>query len=214
MMMISFIFAYILLRRAKGNAIYFNFGMSTLFLGLWILSIVLLFFEIIKLGGIFFANISFLFGIWILHYFLVFTMKYPVPGGDDRLKINLLYLLTILVSVTIFLPGFYTTESILNFPFLYVEINSAGLSIFSIYFFLLALLSFKNLLSSYKRSDGIFKKHLKKIIIGTIVAVFANFILGITIYFFINFDTTPIGILFVFGVLTYIYLILFSKKPV
>lgn len=214
MMVISFIFAYILLRRAKGDKIYFNFGMSTLFLGLWILSIVLLFFEVIKLDGVFFTNLSFLFGIWILHYFLIFTMKYPVPGSNDRLKINLLYLLTILLSVSIFLPGVYAVESTLDFPFLHVEINPVGLSIFSLYFFILSLLSFINLFKKYFQSDGIFRVHLRKIIIGTLIAVFVNFIFGITIYFFVNFDTTPIGILFVFGVLMYIYSILFSKKPV
>src|SRR3990167_831519 len=82
----SFIFAYILLRRAKGNAIYFNFGMAVLFLALWISSIITYYIPALQDIAVLLGNISFIFGIWILHYFLIFTYKFPFSFRDDRAK--------------------------------------------------------------------------------------------------------------------------------
>lgn len=207
----SFVFAYIILRRGR-NPIYFNFGMAVLFLALWIVSILLLFFRILPLPITFFLNLSFLFGIWILHYFLIFTIKFPVASPGNRFKINLLYLFTFLVSVTCFIPNLYAIEGRLEFPFLYISIGPMGLSIYTIYFVILVSLAFKNLIRKYLQSDGIFKTQLKKIILGTATAIFFNLLFSITIYFFITFNTTPIGVLFIFTVLLYIYSILFSKN--
>lgn len=41
--LLAFSFAYILLKRSRGNKIYFNFGMSNLFLGLWAVDVLMLF---------------------------------------------------------------------------------------------------------------------------------------------------------------------------
>lgn len=206
--LISFIFACILLKRSKGNAIYFNFGMAVLFLGTWAAEIFLLFFK----GGILLANLSYLFGIWILHYFLLFTYLYPVASPKLRYKFIIFYFFTLLVSTSIFIPKLYTTKAVVDFPYLYFSANPVGVTIFSVYFAFLSVLAFKNLITKYLQSDGIFKKYLFKIILGTGIAIFFNFIFSINIYYFTEFDTTPIGMLFTFSALAYIYSILFSKK--
>ena len=209
----SFIFAFILLRRTKGNAIYFNFGMATLFLGLWITSIPLIFLKFTEPVNIFLTNTTFLFGIWILQYFLIFTIYFPTPHLKRKnIWVPLLYLLTLLISFSIFIPNLYTVRAVSDFPYLYVKFNAAGLTIYTLYFIALAAASFKNLIYKYRQSDGIFKIQLKKIILGTGIAVAANLALSITIYYFTEFDFSPIGALFTFAVLAYIYSILFGKR--
>jgi len=52
MALAMFFFAYVLLSRSKGNAIYFNFGMCILFLALWIMDSFLIFAKAIPSPGI------------------------------------------------------------------------------------------------------------------------------------------------------------------
>ncbi|OGY45805.1 MAG: hypothetical protein A2744_01580 [Candidatus Buchananbacteria bacterium RIFCSPHIGHO2_01_FULL_44_11] len=210
----SFVFAFILLRRAKGNGIYFNFGMATLFLALWQVALPLLFIDFSLPFNIFLVNVTWLFGIWIMHYFLIFTYNFPISTLYSHKQLGFLYLLTLFVSFTFFIPDLYTKGAYPNFPFLKLVVNPIGLTIYTVFFVSLAFFSFKNLIVNFLKSDGIFRIQLKKIIIGTGVAVIANLFLSITIYYFIDFDTAPLGTVFVFAVLLYIYSILFSKKYV
>ncbi|MDX9913988.1 MAG: hypothetical protein RBS77_05415 [Candidatus Moranbacteria bacterium] len=204
----AFISSFILLRRAKNNQIYFNFGLANLFLALWATDIILLF-SFPKFGMIF-GNLSWFLGIWILHYFLIFTYYFPTPL---KTKIyfdkTVLYFLTLLLSFSIFIPGFYTLDVHSVFPYIYFQVNTVGMLIFSGYFVLLAILAFKNLFFQYRRSDGIFKIQLKKIMSAVALAVLFNLIFSVNFYYFTKFDLTPIGILFTSGILFYIYLILF-----
>ena len=104
----SFIFAYILLfRRDWRNPIYFNFGMATLFLGLWILVTILTYIQNLFLSTYFLATLSFIFGLWILHYFAIFTYKYPYPFKKDSNIIFLLYIITSLFTLSFLIPNFY-----------------------------------------------------------------------------------------------------------
>ncbi len=208
----SFIFAYILLRRAKGNAIYFNFGMSALFLALWITVTFLAYFPIGVFTITFWILLSYFFGLGIMHFFLMFTYKYPVSKDISRANIFIIYTASILVALTLLVPDLYVLENKLDFPFMYEEDNPIGLTIFSIYFVILEAMSFVNLGKYYIKCFVIFKKNLKKIIIGTGVAVVANLIFSLFIYYFSNFQSTSIGVLFTFGVLLYIYSILFSRR--
>src|SRR3990167_5634654 len=73
-----FFFAFVLLRRSKGDAIYFNFGMCILFLALWILVTFLTFFEALPIPTIINVLLSFIAGLWVMHYFLLFTYKFPI----------------------------------------------------------------------------------------------------------------------------------------
>ncbi len=212
----SFIFAYILLRRAKGNAIYFNFGMAVLFLALWVANILLLFWSplVINILSLFLTNLSFAFGILILHYFLIFTFHFPVSTLKARSKEIILYLLTLIILISIFLPGLYTKSVIFDFPFYYVFFNPLGLVVYTAYFFVLSLLAFVNLYKKYLRFDGVIRVNLKKILVSTFLAILFNFFLSLMVYFFISFNTTPFGALFTSLVLFYIYSILFSKKAI
>ena len=134
--LISFIFACILLKRSKGNAIYFNFGMAVLFLGTWAAEIFLLFFK----GGILLANLSYLFGIWILHYFLLFTYLYPVASPKLRYKFIIFYFFTLLVSTSIFIPKLYTTKAVVDFlEYLEVEQNRSQKTIANYHHYLTRL---------------------------------------------------------------------------
>ena len=207
---VSFVLAFIILRR-RHNPIYFNFGISNLFLALWLTAISLM----IVSGSphnVSFVNLTFLFGILILHFFAIFTFRFPVKDSRDDKKIIIIYLLTAIMSVPILIPGFYTISAESDFPFLRVNIGRPWLTIFSVYFLALSIMSFRNLVKKYFTSDGIYKTQLFKIIIGTAVAVFANFIFSISIYHFTSFDTNLIGAPFTFAVIVYIYSILFSKK--
>lgn len=208
----AFVFAAILLSRSRGNPVYFNFGMSVLSLALWILVTFFSFFFIGPITLTFWLLSSYFFGLWIIYFFLMFTYKYPFSQDVKKLTIYILYTLSALVVLTIFVPNLYIFEDKLDFPFIYEKTNPIGLTIFSTYFIIFATLSFINLFKSYWRSDGIHKVQLKKIIIGTLVAVLANLIFSLFIYYFSTFESTPVGILFTFGVLIYIYSILFSKK--
>ena len=207
----SFIFAFILLGRSKSNAIYFNFGMATLFLALWISETFFAFFPIFPFTTKIWILTSFSCGLGIMHFFLMFTYNYPFSKAVSRYKIIILYIASILVASSPFVPKLYIQEISLDFPFIYERDNFIGLTIFSTYFVLLAALSFINLIKSYRESDGIFRINLKKIIVGTGIAVIANLIFSIFLYYFSTFEATPIGVLFTFGVILYIYSILFSK---
>ena len=209
----SFVFAYILLfRRDWRNPIYFNFGMATLSLGLWIFVTILTYIQNLFLSTYFLETLSFIFGLWILHYFAIFTYKYPYSLKKDSNIIILLYAVTSLFTLSFLIPDLYIFKSELRFPFLYNELNLIGFTLFIIYFSVLSILSFKNLIYKYLNSGGIHKIQLKKIIVGTVVGVIANLIFSLSIYYFAPYDFTIIGILFASGVLMYIYSIMFSKK--
>ncbi|OGY43701.1 MAG: hypothetical protein A2731_03730 [Candidatus Buchananbacteria bacterium RIFCSPHIGHO2_01_FULL_39_8] len=210
----SFIFAFILLRRAKGNPIYFNFGMAVLFMALWMLVTLLDFFRFTLFTSTFHALLSFAVSIWVLHFFLLFTYNFPAPKLINEFKILFFYLATFVISLSAFLPGLYVTSGSVEFPFRYREINPLGLSIFTIYFTILAIIAFFNLFQSYERSDGLHKTQLKKIMAGTAIAIVANLIVSLINYYYTSFDLTSVGIFSTFTVLVYIYSILFSKKVV
>jgi len=207
----SFFFAVVLLRRGK-NPIYFNFGMAVLSLALWSVAEELLFFNPFSYFFVVLDQLTFLFGIWIVHYFLIFTMNFPIPTSKKLRQQVLLYIVTSIISFSFFLPGWYTQNVYANFPFVYIYDNPLGLTIYAFYFFVLGLLSFKNLIFRYIQSDGILRIQLKRIIIGTALVLLINFFSSITIYYFSAFSTAPIGVFFTSMTLIYIYSILFTKK--
>ncbi len=211
MMIISFVFAYILLRRQKGNPIYFNFGMSDLFLGLWMLVTLADFFRLTPLSTNFHARLGFIMGVWILHYFLIFTFYFPFKRAINKFVIPLLYIGTVVISIITLLPSFIASASV-DFPFRYREVNPVSLSIYIFYFFVLALFSLVNLFRSFESGDGIHKVNAKKVLAGTSIAIGANLILSLINFYYTSFDLTSLGMLFTFTVLIYIYSILFSKK--
>lgn len=209
--LVSFGFAALLLSR-KRNPVNFNFGMAVLFLAFWLTNIVINSFGLLPKFSSLIENLSFALGIGILHYFLIFTLSFPLPASNRSLKIRILYLFTALMMLICFIPGLYVVSSASVPPFMYANVNPFGLTLFSLYFVLLSILSFTNLVYNYKNSDGIFRLQLKKIIMGTIIAIIVNLFFSNLILFWANFDTSPIGALFTFTVLIYIYSILFSKK--
>ena len=85
---VSLVFAVVLLGRSKGNPIYFNFGMSTLFLGLWMVATLLDFFRLTPFSSDVHARLGFLLGIWILHYFLLFSIFFPFRLISDNRRIK------------------------------------------------------------------------------------------------------------------------------
>ena len=174
----AFVFAFILLKRGR-NPIYFNFGMAILFLALWMLITLLDFFRFTPLSSTFHLLLEFAAGIWILHYFLIFTYNFPIVRPDNKLKILFFYITTTVVFVTIFIPNLYVTSSFIDFPFRYSEVNATGLSIFIIYFIILAIVAFVNLFQNYERSDGLHRTQLKKIMAGTAIAIVANIIFSL-----------------------------------
>jgi len=207
----SLFFAIVLLSRSR-DSITFNFGMMVLSVFFWIVSILLLFFPLIpQASSTLFLNLSFLFGALVAHFFYIFTVKFPFTKNKNT-KILLLNFFTLILSVSIFWPGLYGREVILDFPFLHVDINPLGLGIFTTYFVLVGVFAFKNLLVKFFSTDGIHKIQLKKIIAGTFITFIVNAVVSIFIYFFIDIDLTPIGILFTFSILMYIYSIIFQKK--
>jgi len=208
---ISFVFASLILSRRK-NPIYFNFGMAVLFLAFWLTGIVVNSFGLLPWFSALIENLTFALGAGILHYFLIFTLSFPLPSPNRSLKIGILYFFTALIVLSCFIPGLYVVSSVSVPPFVYFDANPLGLTLFSIYFVLLSVLSFTNLIYSYKNSDGIFRSQLKKIILGTIVAIIVNLFFSIMVFFWSRFETSPIGAFFTFTVLIYIYSILFSKK--
>ncbi|MBN1779035.1 MAG: hypothetical protein JW816_02345 [Candidatus Buchananbacteria bacterium] len=185
--------------------------MSALFLGLWLSASEIMYLDLNFLPRIFIVDLTFLFGIWILHYFYIFTYYFPFQRVEIRWQEKFIYFLTILISVSIFIPSLYARSADLDFPFLFVNINKIGLSIFVAYFVLLIVLSLKNLLSKYFISDGIHKINLKKVIVGTTLALIVNLFFSMSIYFFTEFDTNVVGAFFTLGVIIYIYLILFPR---
>lgn len=209
--LISLFFAIVLLARNR-DSITLNFGMMVLSVFFWIVSILLLFFILVpQISSVFLLNLSFFFGALIAHFFYIFTLKFPF-SKNENIKIILFYILTVAVSISIFLPGLYGRKTSLDFPFLHIDINPVGLTIFTSYFLLVGIFAFKNLLVKFFSADGIHKIQLKKIIIGTFITFIVNAVISISIYFFIDVDLTPIGILFTFSILMYIYSIIFQKK--
>jgi len=181
-------------------------------LAFWLTGIVVNSFGLLPGFSSFIENLTFALGVGILHYFLIFTLSFPLPVSNRLLKIRILYFFTALIILSCFVPGLYAVSSASVPPFMYANINPFGLTLFNIYLALLFILSFINLIFSCKNSDGIFRLQLKKIILGTIIAFIVNIFFSSLILFWARFDTSPIGALFTFTVLIYIYSILFSKK--
>ncbi len=213
MMFVSFFFVGVLLKRAKGNPIYFNFGMSDLFLGLWMLVTLLDYFRLTPFASLFHARLGFLAGIWILHYFFIFTFYFPFPKKLNKYFIPLLYSITIIVSIVTMMPFSIISASV-DFPFRTRVVDSVYLTLYIIYFGLLMSMSLHNLFKSFELSDGIAKIQTRKVLIGTSLALLANLIFSLINFYYTSFDLTPIGMFFTFGVLIYIYSILFSKSPI
>lgn len=209
-----FFFAYVLLCRSRGNAIYFNFGLCILFLGWWSLITFLTFFENTVIPTVTFALLSYVAGLWVMHYFLFFTYRFPVQLRVNRLRDSLLYIFSLVLTLSFFIPKMYVLEARVDFPFLLEKSNYIGLSIFTAYLTFLAFLAFKNLIQRYFKSDGIHKIYLKKITIGTLTAVVITMFFSLVVLYFGDFDFTYIGVLSTFTVLVYIYSILFSKKMI
>lgn len=209
--LVSLFFAIVLLFRSH-DSITFNFGMTILSLFFWVVSILLLFFRITpQVPPVLFLNFSFIFGAFIAHFFYIFTLKFPFTKNESKRKITLIYIFTIVISVLIFLPDLFSRDAVLDFPFLYVDMNPIGLVIFTTYFGIVGFFAFKNLIVKYFFTDGIHKIQLQRIIIGTFITFIVNIIFSMSIYFFIDVDLTPIGILFTFSIFMYIYSIIFNK---
>ncbi|HLC69647.1 MAG TPA: hypothetical protein VJH75_01220 [Patescibacteria group bacterium] len=208
----SFFFAFILLRRSKGDAIYFNFGMAVLMLGVWMFVTLSDYFGLTPFSSSLHARLGFLLGLWALHYFLIFTYYFPLQKMVTKSVTPFFYIGTIAISVLALWPGLITSASV-DFPFRYREINPLGLTIYTVYFSFLAIIAFTNLFKRYEASDGIHRRQLKKIIAGTAVAVVANLFFSLINFYYVSFDLTHLGMFFAFTILIYIYLILFSKKP-
>ena len=214
MALAMFFFAYVLLSRSKGNAIYFNFGMCILFLALWIMDSFLIFAKAIPIPALVFVLLSFITGLWVMHYFLLFTYKFPLELRPNKVRDSLLYFFSSLLTLSFLIPDLYVIEVSVDSPFLWENINYLGHTIFTIYLFILAILAFKNLIQRYLTSGGIHKVYLKKIIIGTLTAVVIVFAVGLVALYFVEFDFSYIAVLSTFTVLAYIYSILFSKKVI
>ncbi|HLC69648.1 MAG TPA: hypothetical protein VJH75_01225 [Patescibacteria group bacterium] len=210
----SFFFAYILLRRAKGDAIYFNFGMAVLFLGLWIAGTSLTFIPFIPLSTVDFEIISLIFSLWVVHYFLLFTYRFPFQLKINKGRDTIFYFCSSLLTLSLFIPNLYVIAAEIDFPFLREKVNYFGFTVFILYVFFLILFSFRNLIKKYKISDGVHRIYLKKIIIGTFFSIIISIFFGFMVPYFANLDFSYIGTLSTFAVLAYIYSILFSKKIV
>ena len=99
----SFIFAVILLRRGKGNAIYFNFGMATLFLALWISETFFAFFPI------FLPYLDWAFPLW--------ADMWDITRFDD-IPLFLAFDSALLIKSKITLDAFIGYLPVAMFPFL------------------------------------------------------------------------------------------------
>ncbi len=206
----SFAFAFIILRRGR-DPIYFNFGMATLFLALWLTASEIMYLIIPDALRIIVINLTFAFGILIMHYFTIFTFYFPsLSSVRNRPVTAILYLLSFLVALSTIVPGMYVQRAVLDYPFLYVSFNNVNLTIFTLYFIVLTAISFNNLFKKYINSVGIHKIQLKKVIIGASVVIFINLFLSILLYFVTDFDTNIIGAFFAFAVIVLIFSMLFS----
>src|SRR3989344_8766483 len=205
------VFSAILLKRGRGNPIYFNFGMSTLFLGLWMAATLLDFFRLTPFSSDVHARLGFLLGLWILHYFLLFSIFFPFRLISDNRRISVIYIATLLSSLLAILPTF-VKDAIVLFPFRFRTIDPLLLTIYNLYFVGLSVFALMNLFKNYERSDGIYRIQLRKIIAGTSIAVFANIIFSLVNFYYTDFDLTAVGMFFALGVLIYIYLILFKQE--
>lgn len=211
MMLVSLFFSFILLSRAKGNLVYFNFGLSILFLGVWMFVTLVDFFGLTPFSSVLHAKLGFLVGIWILHYFLLFTFYFPFPRRFSKLSIYFLYLVTLAMSIVTMMTASISSASV-AFPFRIRVINVYYLTIYIIYFGFLMSWSLFNLLKSFGDGEGVSKIKTKKILVGTSLAMAANLVFSLINFYYSDFDLTSVGMFFSFAVLIYIYVILFFKE--
>jgi len=208
----SFIFAYILLfRRDWRNPIYFNFGMAILSMAIWLFITLLDFFRLTPFSPTMHAIFGFTISIWVLHFFLIFTYYYPIKIISLNLRLPIIYILTIIVSLSAFLSNLYVFDSQVVFPFRYRYMNPIGITIFIIYFSILAGVGLYNLFKNFEQSDGVNRIKIKKIMSGTSLAILANLFFSLVNYYYTPFDLTLFGMFSTITVLIYIYSILFSK---
>ncbi|MBP7927689.1 hypothetical protein KAZ57_00905 [Patescibacteria group bacterium] len=208
----AFYLSFLLLRRPYHPSS-FNFGMALFSMACWVLNILIIFSPGIPVG-LFLENLAYFFGLWIVHYFYIFSLEFPWPSLHKKWKIIIAYVVSSALSIAFFIPGFYTLGIVKDFPLLYTKINPLGNVIFLLYFSMLILLALKNLFFNYSRSGGFVRGQLRVIIVGTFLTFAFNIFFSVGIFFITDFNTTPIGALFVVGTLFYIYLLIFRDYHV
>lgn len=207
---LSFYFSFVLLRK-KNDRIAFNFGMATLCLGFWLITLVFLFLGVLPLYSTLLVNLTFIFGIGILHYFYIFTLYFPAIQIENYKRIKyVISFATLLLIFSIMVPGLYCTSIVHDRPLVYVSNNPVGLSIYTFYFVLLSILIAVNLRRSFLKSDGHYRVIVKKIGVSSIIAIVVNLILSIIVFYIWEFDTSIIGALTTSTVIYYIYSILYN----
>lgn len=205
-------FALFLLRRWR-DPIIFNFGMSALMLAIWIANVTILFLDValVETYRLALVKSRFIFGMLVMHFFLIFTYKYPYPLIKDRTIVVGLYIFNGAYTVFIAAMSWFPLDAYYEAPFHYIVHSDLSRSIFIIHFTALSLWAFSNLIYKLALSEGIFRRRLRKIIVGTGIAVAGNIILSIGSFFVTDLDLNPFGILFTVTVLAYIYSIVRLK---
>ena len=207
----SFYFSFTLLRR-RNDKIAFNFGMATLCLGFWLITLAFLFLGVLPSYGTFLTNLTFIFGIGILHFFYIFTLYFPVIQVENHKRIEYtVSLVTSFVALSTLIPGLYCISTMYDRPLVYINNNPVGLSIYTFYFALLSVLIAVNLRKSFLESDGHYRAVIKKIGVSSMIAIIVNLILSIIVFYIWEFDTSIIGAIATSIVIYYIYSILHTK---
>jgi hypothetical protein len=196
-----------------GARIYFNFGMALLMVGLWISSILLCFFIPAVVESPTLLNFSFFFGFWIANYFVTFSLVFPAPGHKNTKSLIILYrILTVFLSVSVFVPGIYVRKGTLSSPFVFLDISPVGSSLFLSFFLASFIIFLVAIGKSYFSAGHAYRPLIKRIIFSVSLLALVNILFTTLTSFFVSFDTTPIAILPVFLLVVYVYLILFSKN--
>lgn len=109
--------------------------------------------------------------ILAVFFFYIFTYYFPYKTYTISKSLVLLLLAFTIISLTIvIIPGAMIPLTLTKLETLRFYYNRIGYAIYSLYFILFTVLAFKNLLIKYKTSDGIWRKRIKQVLIGTSVA--------------------------------------------
>jgi len=129
-------FLAITLLTRRHNAVYFNFGMALLSLAIWISDILILFFGVLPNFLDLLMRFSFLFGLYTLHYFLLFTYKYPfppIPPKYSQIKVTLFYFFTFAMSLFILFFNIFARPIVFDFPMVYASFSPTFLTVYILY---------------------------------------------------------------------------------
>jgi hypothetical protein len=158
------------------------------------------------------AKIAYISGFLAGFFFLFFTYHFPYKIVNLSTGYLIVLILTALTTVLLMLlPNVFLATRVSPSDRFSPEISTFWHIIFTIIDMAVILLSFKNLLLSYKHLDGIWKKRIRQIIVGTLIAFLGGTIFSLIIPLIYNNSLNWLGPVFSLFMAGYIWYHIFWK---